>query len=443
MKKFYGDKLFLNSRSAEILYKEVKSLPIIDYHCHLNQSMIKSDATFSDIGELWLAGDHYKWRAMRLNGVDEDYITGNKSFHDKFIKYAEILPNLIGNPLYYWTQLELKQIFGITKPLNKNTAEEIYHTANEKLKTLSVSKILELFNVEFIATTDDPIDSLSDHGKYGKTLVTPTFRPDKIYALEQGYIDKLAEVSGVEINTLDDLKTALSKRLDYFVEKGAVISDHGFDRFPEEYADKDSADKYFINRDKITESEKQALIGHILVWLTKEYKKRDMVMQIHFAVTRNVNPDGFARSGVDSGYDVMSEPPSVKNLLNYFRQVKDSERPKTVLYTLNDATLKSVACLSGAFRNVRMGAAWWFNDTVEGIRHNLSVISEYASLGNNLGMLTDSRSFSSYCRFDFFRRLLCDFVGDKVEKGEYDLLDAKELVKNVCYNNVKKAVKNG
>lgn len=443
MKKFFGEKLFLNSRSAEILYKEVKDLPIIDYHCHLNQGMIKSDATFSDIGELWLAGDHYKWRAMRLNGVDEDYITGSKSFHDKFIKYAEILPNLIGNPLYYWTQLELKQIFGINIPLNKDTAEEIYALANAKLKTLSVSKILQLFNVEFIATTDDPVDDLLDHGKYGNTLVTPTFRPDKIYALEQNYIDKLSLVSGVEINSLDDLKTALSKRLDYFVEKGAVISDHGFDRFPEDYADKDSADEYFINRNKITDNEKQALIGHILVWLTKEYKKRNMVMQIHFAVTRNVNPDGFARSGVDSGYDVMSEAPSVKNLLKYFRQIKDDERPKTVLYTLNDATLKSVACLSGAFRNVLMGAAWWFNDAVEGIRHNLSVISEYASLGNNLGMLTDSRSFSSYCRFDFFRRLLCDFVGDKVEKGEYDLSGAKELVKNVCYNNVKKAVKNG
>ena len=443
MKKFYGDKLFLNSRSAEILYKEVKDLPIIDYHCHLNQSMIKADATFSDIGELWLAGDHYKWRAMRLNGVDEEYITGNASYHDKFIKYAEILPNLIGNPLYYWTQLELKQIFGINKPLNKDTAEEIYTLANAKLKTLSVSKILELFKVEFIATTDDPVDALSDHGKYGNTLVTPTFRPDKIYALDGAYIDKLSEVSTIKIDTLDDLKCALANRLDYFAEKGCVISDHGFDRFPEEYADKESADRYFANRETITEKEKQALIGHTLVWLTKEYAKRGMVMQLHFAVTRNVNADGFAVSGVDSGYDVMSEAPSVKNLLKYFQQVKDCERPKTVLYTLNDATLKSVACISGAFRNVLMGAAWWFNDTVEGIRHNLSVISEYASLGNNLGMLTDSRSFSSYCRFDFFRRILCDFVGDKVEKGEYDLSCAKELVKNICYNNVKKAVKNG
>ncbi|MBQ9734519.1 MAG: glucuronate isomerase [Clostridia bacterium] len=443
MKKFFGDQLFLNSDCAVALYNTVKDLPIIDYHCHLDQKMIAKDATFNDIGELWLAGDHYKWRAMRINGVNEEYITGNKSFHDKFIKYAQILPNLIGNPLYYWTHLELKQIFGIDKPLNSDTAEEIYALANQKLKTLSVEKILKFFNVEFIATTDDPIDELSDHGKYGDTLVTPTFRPDKLYALGQDYIDKLSCASGVEINTLEDLKTALCKRLDYFLQKGCVISDHGFDRFPEEYAEKEQAEKYFINRASLSEKERQALVGHILVWLTKEYKKRGMIMQIHFAVTRNVNPEGFIRSGVDSGYDVMSETPSVKNLLNYFQQVSDDDRPKTVLYTLNDANLTSIACLSGAFRNVVMGAAWWFNDTVEGIKRNLSIIAEYSGLGNNLGMLTDSRSFSSYCRFDFFRRILCDYVGEKVDKGEYDLENAKVLVKNICYNNVKKAVTNG
>ncbi len=434
---FFDDNLLLYNECGKKLYNEVKALPIIDYHCHLDPKKIANDDKFSDIGELWLSGDHYKWRAMRLNGVDEYYITGNADYHEKFLKYAEILPNLIGNPLYYWTHLELKQIFGIDTPLNKDTAEDIYNKANEMLKNMSIHTLLKDFNVEFVATTDDPIDSLEYHGKQKDTLVTPTFRPDKLFDFADDYIEKLSKAAEVTITTLDDLLDALAKRLDYFVSKGCRMADHGMDTFPKSYADKATAERLFALRRMLTAEEKECLRGFILVWLSKEYAKRNISVQIHFAVTRNVNPKGFEACGVDSGFDVISETPSVRNVLDFFKQIDDEERPNTILYTLNDANLASMACISGAYRKVRMGAAWWFNDTVEGIRRNLKIISEYSSLGNNLGMLTDSRSFSSYCRFDFFRRILCTYVGDLVEKGEYDEESAKILVKNICYYNAK------
>ena len=437
---FFDNDLLLYNETGKSLYENVKGLPIIDYHCHLDQRMIARDSSFSDIGELWLAGDHYKWRAMRLNGVDEHYITGGASFHDKFIKYAEIMPNLIGNPLYYWTHLELKQIFGIDIPLNAENAERIYAAANEKLKGMTVQSMLDRFNVQFIATTDDPVDDLSDHGKYGNINVTPTFRPDKLFNFDESYITALGNAASIKIESLNDLLSALEKRLDFFVSRGCRMADHGMDRFPEGYAEKEEATGLFAKRNSLSCAEKESLKGYILIWLSKEYAKRNITVQLHFAVTRNVNPNMFALCGADSGFDVISETPSVENVIGFFSRIPDSERPNTVLYTLNDANLTSMACISGAFRNVRMGAAWWFNDTVEGIRRNIKVIAEYSSLGNNLGMLTDSRSFSSYCRFDFFRRILCSYVGELVEKGEYDKKTALDLVENICYNNAKRMV---
>lgn len=437
---FFDDNLLIYNETGKQLYSKVKDLPIIDYHCHLDQKKIANDCSFSNIGELWLAGDHYKWRAMRLNGVDEHYITGDASYHEKFLKYAEIVPNLIGNPLYYWTHLELKQIFGIDLALNKDNAETIYQLANQKLKDMSVQSLLNAFKVEFIATTDDPVDDLLDHKAYGSINVTPTFRPDKLFDFESSYIEKLGKTANIKINSLDSLLNALSSRLDFFVTKGCRMADHGLDAFPNAYADKKQAEKLFKNKHKLTTEQKEMLKGYILVWLCKEYAKRSITVQLHIAVTRNVNPSGFEKCGVDSGFDVISEAPSVQNVVNFFKQIDDSERPSTVLYTLNDCNLSSLACISGAYRKVRMGAAWWFNDTVEGIRKNLKIISEYSSLGNNLGMLTDSRSFSSYCRFDFYRRILCDYVGNLVEKGEYDINSAVQLVENICYNNAKRMV---
>ena len=436
---FFDDNILLHSKTAVALYQKIKDLPIIDYHCHLDQNMIKDNAKFSDIGELWLAGDHYKWRAMRLCGVDERYITGGASFHDKFIKYAEIVPQLIGNPLYYFTHLELKQIFGICEPLNAESAERIYKQANEKMKTLSVQDILNQFKVEYIATTDDPCDSLSAHGKYGNTTIAPTFRPDKAYHPDE-YTAKLEAAVGRKITSAKGYLQALTERLDFFVSKGCKITDHGFEKFPATYVDDDTAEKLFAKRDSLNGQELEQFFGWLLVKLAKEYKKRNLVMQLHFAVIRNNNRTMYEQCGADSGFDLIGKQQNVKDIVTFFNQVSDEERPETVLYTLNDNNLSAIACITGAFRHVRMGAAWWFNDTVEGIKHNLSIISEYSALGNNLGMLTDSRSFSSYCRFDFFRRILSDFLGSFVEKGEYPLEAAIQTAKNICYYNAKEVL---
>lgn len=442
MKQFFDSSdVLLSSETAKTLYESVKDLPIVDYHCHLDPKMIAENATFSDIGAFWLSGDHYKWRAMRLCGVDEKYITGDADYHEKFLKYAEIVPELCGNPLYYWTHMELSQIFGITKPLCKDTAEEIYAEATEKLHGMSVATLLERFGVEYIATTDDPADDLRYHGTYGGTAVAPTFRPDKVYALDDAYLSKLGEAAGVDTGSLDGLLAALTARLDYFSEKGCRISDHGFEYFPRTMATKEEAERIYEKRGSLTDGEQEAFFGFLLDFLMREYKKRDMTVQLHFGVTRNVNPKAFREIGVDSGFDVMSNPPDPKALIAFLARIPDAERPSIVLYTLNDSGLSSLACVTGAFRNVRMGAAWWFNDTALGIERNLKTIAEYAALGTSTGMLTDSRSFSSYARFDFFRRILCSVVGGYVERGEYDLAAAKTLVRKVSYDNPKALVR--
>lgn len=439
MKEFFGEDILLKSESAKAIYSHVKNLPIIDYHCHLDQNKIKADDRFSDIGELWLSGDHYKWRAMRLCGVDEFFITGKASYRDKFIKYAEIVPKLIGNPLYYFTHLELRQIFGITEPLDSESAERIYEQANEKLKSLSVRKLLKRFNVEYVATTDDPCDDLAAHGNYDGITVVPTFRPDMAYNPTE-YIDKLEKATGKKITTAAEYYNALIERLGYFVSHGCKITDHGFEKFPAEYANDFDAEKLFARRNNLTEQEKERFFGWLLVRLAKEYRKHNLTMQIHFAVIRNNNTEMFQRCGVDSGFDLIGETQSVKYLINFFNQIPDNDRPQTIIYTLNDNNLAALSCVTGAFRNVCMGAAWWFNDTLEGIKRNLATICEYSVLGTNLGMLTDSRSFSSYSRFDFFRRILSDFIGCKVDAGEYDEDAAKVLAVNICYNNAKKLI---
>ncbi len=434
--RFFDDNLLLYTDAAKEIYGEVKDLPIIDYHCHLDQNKIKDDARFSDIGELWLAGDHYKWRAMRLCGVDEHFITGNASWREKFMTYAKIMPRLAGNPLYYWTHMELSQVFGIDEPLSGESAERIYNAANEKLKRISVSTLLKQYKVEFVATTDDPCDDLSSHGTYGGTIVAPTFRPDKLLSLDGAYLKKLEGVVGYPLNTLADILRAAEERLQYFVAHGCKISDHGFLKFPARYASAEEAERLFTE-----DRGNEALFGYLLVELAKLYKKYNIIMQMHFAVTRNVNSKMFATCGADAGFDVIADGSRIEDVIEFFKQLPDEERPETVLYTLNDSELSALCALTGAFRHVRMGAAWWFNDTVQGIRRNLSTIAEYSVLGTNFGMLTDSRSFSSYARFDFFRRILSQYLGDLVEKGECDMGAAKRVAKDVCYNNIKEALR--
>ncbi len=438
MKEFFGSDVLLRSDAAKALYAGVKDLPIIDYHCHLSEREIAADRGFSDLGELWLGGDHYKWRAMRMCGVDEQYVTGNADFSEKYEKYAEIFPRLAGNPLYYWTQMELGLIFGIHEPLGPDTAADIRERANERLAHIKVSDLLEQFKVEYIATTDDPVSDLAAHGTYGNTVVAPTFRPDRIINLDEGAIAELAAVSGIATDTLDGLKAALTARLDYFVAHGCRISDHGMDWLPvSDRGDAASQDLY-ARRSELSAEEKWTLTSHLLHFLAGLYAERGMVMQLHFATYRNVNTAMFGQVGRDAGFDIMRGEVDTDRLVVFLDTLnKAGKLPKTVLYTLNPVCVPALCTLSGAFPNVRVGAAWWFNDSVEGIRRQLRLTAEYAVLGTNLGMLTDSRSFASYARFDFFRRILADVVGEWVQLGEYDMKHAEALMYDVCYGNVK------
>lgn len=397
MKEFYGDEYLLESETAKKIYAKIKDLPIIDYHCHLDERAIKDDKKFENIGELWLSGDHYKWRAMRLCGVAEKYITGEADYKEKFLKFAEILPLLCGNPVYMWAQMELKQIFGIATPLNKDTAEEIWNKANETLKTLSVQGLLKKFKVEYIATTDDPYSPLENHGDINGIKVRPTFRADARFK------ENVA-------------KSELEKRLDYFVEKGCKIADYGFD--------------------VIDEGDEN------LVWLIENCYKRKMILQLHFGTYRNVNSAAYKQCGKDSGFDIMRGTIDTDALVKIFDRENMSlgGLPKIVVYPLNDYDLRAIATLTGAFPSVKLGAAWWFNDTVNGIKRQLETAAEYSALGTQYGMLTDSRSFSSYVRFDFYRRILSSFIGEKTEKGEYDENAAIVLARKIAYENIKAAL---
>lgn len=438
MSSFFDDNVLLGGEASKVLYGEVKDLPIIDYHCHLDQKQIAANSTYANLGQLWLAGDHYKWRAMRFLGVDEYYITGKASWKEKYIKYAEVLPKFIGNPIYYWTHLELKNFFGIVKPLNADSAEEIYTEANKKIKKYPIIDILKHFKVEYIATTDNPYDDLNHHKDYDGISVKPTFRPDKILSFDNDAIKELSESSKISINSVADVKKALAISLDRFALKGCKIADHGFTTFPKNYCNDTEAEQIYIRLKDIESDEKEKVNGNLLVWLMREYKKRNMVVQLHFSVLRDVNSEMYRLLGPDSGFDIMGDTCDVKTVCAFLEKFTNDERPPVILYSLNPDDTAKLAVLSGAFKNVFIGAAWWFNDSVEGIKKHLSIICEYACLGTNLGMLTDSRLFLSYSRFDFFRRILCSFVGDKVDKGEYYLPDAINLVKDICYFNIKK-----
>ncbi len=438
MKVFFGSDVLLRTEAAKALYAGVKDLPIIDYHCHLNEKEIQADRGFSDLGELWLGGDHYKWRAMRMCGVDEQYVTGNASFAEKYAKYAEIFPGLAGNPLYYWTQMELGLIFGIHEPLGADTAAGIRERANARLANIRVSDLLKQFKVEYIATTDDPVSELAAHGTYGNTVVSPTFRPDRMIGLDEGALSELAAVSGIATDTLAGVKAALTARLDYFVSRGCRISDHGMDYLPVADCGEAVAAELYAKRAALTAEERWILSSHLLYFVAALYAQRNMVMQLHFATYRNVNTAMFGQVGRDAGFDIMRGGVDTDRLVVFLDTLnKEGNLPKTVLYTLNPACVPALCTLSGAFPNVRVGAAWWFNDSVEGIRRQLKLTAEYAALGTNLGMLTDSRSFASYARFDFFRRILADVVGEWVEQGEYDMKHAEKLMYDVCYGNVK------
>ena len=436
--KFFDDNVLLHSSTAVKLYKDVANLPIVDYHSHLCEQEIAEDLKFTTITEFWLKRDHYKWRAMRSCGVDEKFITGDACDYDKFLAYATVMPKLVGNPLYYWTHMELKRIFGIVKPLNAETASDIYAQANEKLKTLSVKSLLKMFNVEYLATTDDPISSLAYHGVYDNVRVCPTFRADMALKFDGDYLVKLGEAWGKQIRTLADFQSALESRLQYFVSKGCTIADVSVEQIPDVNVSEQEAASIFLNREKLTPEQKRSLYSYCMSYLAGLYRKHDITWQLHIGALRNINTRAYSALNADAGYDVMQGYIDTNAIAKFLNFLHETDRlPKIVLYTLNVSALQALSTIAPCFPNVRIGAAWWFNDTLKGIRSHLETLAEYSVLGTSLGMLTDSRSFSSYCRFDFFRRILADYVAEKVDAGEYDKESAKQLLYDICYANPK------
>ena len=437
-KKFFEDNVLLHSSTAVKLYRDIATLPIIDYHSHLSEQEIAEDKKFSTITEFWLARDHYKWRAMRSCGIEEKFITGDACDYDKFLAYATVMPKLIGNPLYYWTHMELKRIFSIVAPLNAKTASNIYAQANERLKTLSGRNLLKMFNVEYLATTDDPISSLAYHGVYDNVRICPTFRPDMALKLDGDYLLKLGEVCEKQICTLADFQSALESRLQYFVSKGCTIADVSVEQIPDVNVSEQEAASLFLSREKLTCEQKHSLYSYCMSYLAGLYRKYDITWQLHIGALRNINTYAYKTLGADAGYDVMQgniDTDAIAKYLNYLHEA--DKLPKVILYTLNATALQALCTITPCFPNVRIGAAWWFNDTLKGIRSHLDTLAEYSVLGTSLGMLTDSRSFSSYCRFDFFRRILADYVAEKVDAGEYDKESAKQLLFDICYANPK------
>ncbi len=438
MKEFFGPELLLSTPAAVHLYEKVKDLPILDYHCHLDEKKILENAPLGSLGELWLSGDHYKWRAMRLCGVEEKYITGDADYEEKYLAFARIFPKLCGSPLYYWTQMELSLIFDIHEPLCRESAKRIYEKANQKLAGMRTRDLLELFGVQYVATTDDPVSPLSAHGQQGSTRVSPTFRPDRFVNLDEGAIAELSAVCGHPIDTLAHLEQALVERITYFKAHGCCIADHGMDFLPTGRISQKEAAELFSNRDRLDPAQRQALSSYLIYFMAERYAENGILMQLHFATFRNVNSRIFPTVGRDAGFDIMRGSVDTDALVHFFDTLhREDKLPRCVIYTLNPACVPALCTLSGAFPGVLVGAAWWFNDTVGGIREQLKHISEYAVLGTSLGMLTDSRSFASYGRFDFFRRILADFVGGYVERGEYDLAAAEQLMQDVCYENTR------
>ena len=465
MKPFMDENFLLNTPTAQALYhNHAAKMPILDYHCHVSPKEIFEDKHFENITEVWLGGDHYKWRLMRSNGVDEYYITGDAPAFEKFRKFAETLPKAIDNPMYHWCHLELKQYFGYNCVLNGETAEEVWQLANSKLAQpdMGVRGLIEKSNVAFIGTTDDPLDSLEWHAKIAadgsfKTVVGPSFRPDKALNLDKPgwkeYVGKLAEVSGVEISGIDSLEEALKKRLDHFAAHGCRASDHGLDYMAFRSASREELDaivKKGLAGEETSVEEAEKLRTALLIFCAGEYVRLDMAMQIHYNCLRNPNSAMFAKLGPDCGFDCIGPNNGAAALAKLLDSLYAAGKlPRTILYSLDAADNAFLDTLIGAFQGTEMagkmqhGSAWWFNDNKQGMRDQLISLANLSLLGNFVGMLTDSRSFLSYTRHEYFRRILCNLVGEWVENGEYpaDMTVLGGMVEDICCNNAKRYFK--
>lgn len=443
---------FLSNKKAKQLYKIARKLPIVDYHCHLSPKEIYEDKPFSNIGEIWLGADHYKWRLMRTAGIDEDSITGSADYKEKFIKYCSAIEFAAGHPLYHWSHMELSQFFGIDTAISGENAESIWDRANAYIKKTKMSprKLIESSNVEIICTTDDIIDDLSWHKKIAadksfKTKVLPTFRTDNLLLVRrEGYLDyikKLESISETPISNLAALKAAAAKRLEYFIDMGCRCSDIGIPLFPDRVADDSESDivfKKLLDGKAITDDEYSGFVGNMYVYFAALYKKYDILSQWHLAVVRNSNSALAGALGADCGVDCVGNALDGNSLITILDAINcNCGIGKTVIYSLNESNIAQIACIAAAFRGVKCGAAWWFCDHKRGIEDEIKVISENGSLGAFYGMLTDSRSFLSYARHDYFRQILCSVVGEWVQVGQYSAASAEKLIEKICYTNIK------
>ncbi|TCC92465.1 glucuronate isomerase [Pedobacter hiemivivus] len=461
MKNFLDDNFLLETKTAEMLYHDyAKQMPIIDYHNHLIPEQIANDINFENITQVWLAGDHYKWRAMRANGVDEYYITGGATDLEKFKKWAETVPYTLRNPLYHWTHLELQRYFDIHEVLSGDNAERIYNECTAKLQRpeYSVQNLLRKMKVETLCTTDDPLDSLEFHQKIKNDgvdiKVFPAFRPDKAMNADDvaglnTYIDKLAELTGGEINDLDTYLSALKSRHDYFAANGCTVSDHGLEQiYAEDYtlAEVKSIFTKIRANAALTLEEvlkfKSALLFEFALW---DHEK-GWVQQYHLGALRNNNNRLLSQLGPDTGFDSIGDFSQGKQLSKFLNNLDSQNRlAKTILYNLNPADNELMATMIGNYNDgtvagkVQWGSGWWFLDQKDGMIKQINTLSNMGLLSRFVGMLTDSRSFLSYPRHEYFRRILCNLFGEDVEKGE--LPDNTEwigqLVQDICYNNAK------
>lgn len=452
MKDFFGQDIFLSNEIAKELYEAVNDLPIIDYHCHLSPKEIFENRRFTDIGSLWLEGDHYKWRLMRAGGIDEEYITGKASYDEKFLAFANMLPLAAGNPVYHWAHMELKMYFGIDDPLNSDTAEEILKEANNQMKNkeFTTRSLMKWSNVEVVCTTDDPADSLEYHMAIIKKPfgvgVKPSFRPDKaVTGISQPYFaEYVKNLTGGSISFADWLD-ALTNRLDFFCDAGCRVSDLSLPKIPITIGSYDQAkaafDKAISNN--LQNGSEDDYISYMLCFFSKMYSERDIVMQLHLNSLRNNNTRLYRLLGLDCGNDSVGASFNINGFGKLLDRIEsESGLPKLIVYTLNPQNYYTISTMIGCFQGsikgtAQLGAAWWFCDHIDGIIEQMKVLSATGLLGKFNGMLTDSRSFTSYARHDFFRRILCSFVGELVSKGEYDNKAARMIVQAVSYKNAK------
>ena len=460
MKKFMDEDFLLTTETAKNLYHNyAEKLPIIDYHCHLSPQEIYEDVRYENITQVWLGADHYKWRQMRSNGVEEKYITGDASDREKFQKWAETLEKAIGNPLYHWSHLELKKYFGYEGHLCGDTAQEVWDLTSEKLKqdNMSARGLILQSNVDTICTTDDPIDSLEWHRKIKEdgfeVKVLPAWRPDKAMNIEKAdfaqYIAKLGEVSGVEIKDFDSLIEALKNRMDFFAENGCTVSDHGLEYVMyESYepAEVNEIVKTRLSDGVLTKTEERKYKTAFMTALGREYAKKNWVMQLHYGVQRDLNKKVFNALGPDAGIDAINTYSSSIEMGQYLNALAiDDSLPKTIIYSLNPSDNAAIGTVIGCFQDssavgkIQHGAAWWFNDHKTGMMEQMTSLANLGLLGNFVGMLTDSRSFLSYTRHEYFRRIMCELIGGWVENGEYpdDEKALKQIVEGISYYNCK------